>query len=217
MPFVSIASIRREMLRHLNRGLFLRRKRQYSLPYHAGIKLSEADIQTQFDDASLWRGDEYERQNRVSSLPVNYDIDVPTLTASVKGSGQQCYHVSVDLMPHEGELFCEGFCSCPVEVDCKHVVAALLHAVRQGEFGSPQNPSSRPVSAPRKPANLLGGAVGEWLDRVSAAADPTMAGTGQLVVRGRTADRWHIVWPHGGWPHRGAAVRAGAPPGRGAG
>ena len=79
-----------------------------------------------FDAGTIERGAGYASGRRVLSLV--YDEHTETLRGKVVGR-DGIYETEVALAP--GGYF-DGFCSCPVGDDCKHMVAVLLSAGMQG-------------------------------------------------------------------------------------
>ena len=164
-----------------------RRRWQTTSPPSDPLPLDEAGVRDQFDPNTFQRGDQYQRQGRVLDVLLRHDGALPSLTASVRGNGANVYRVTIDLTPTDGTTVCDGFCTCPVTVDCKHVVAALLQGVRQGVFVDPQPPpvadqafsrlsvKQQAVPAPGKAVDPLAGPMGSWLDQLSEAFGPTAA------------------------------------------
>ena len=71
---------------------------------------------------SVWRGMEYYKQNKVLSCVENDD---GTYEGDVKGSGNEIYHVHLDMShPRKSK------CNCPLAdgkmIICKHIVAVSL-------------------------------------------------------------------------------------------
>jgi hypothetical protein len=128
----------------------------------AGV--SAADIADIASRNAFARGERYKRQGRVVSLRV--EDGGAALRARVRGSGRQPYTVSITIGRNLAGLpDIEGFCSCPVGYNCKHVVAALLKAV---DGGVPQ-----PVTAaPAGPAPVsLAPDLAAWIDRLARLRD----------------------------------------------
>ena len=154
----------------------------------------------EFDRATLVRavgggsyeaGAQYARQRAV--LRIAWDPEDNALRGMVRGHGSNVYQAAAffslaDGRPAEFEL---GECSCPVAVDCKHVVALVLSAVDPGvrEAGpadrasAPQPGSSRwrRCSAPGPGGSARRGAT-------PLAIEVTLAG-GPGQAPGRTARR----------------------------
>ncbi len=84
------------------------------------------------------RGAVYADQGAVSALTSGNRAQL--LLATVRGSGRSTYQtlVTLDLdTPHEPSF--SGRCSCPMQVDCKHVAAVLLTA--RERWGRPLQPA----------------------------------------------------------------------------
>ncbi|MFN8721991.1 MAG: SNF2-related protein [Rhodospirillales bacterium] len=165
-----------------------RGRRARARPYGSDLRLDEPGIREQFDAATFGRGDEYQRRGAVLELSIEPDEIGARLRATVRGSGSVSYRVEVDLTPTDEMVVCEGFCTCPVEADCKHVVAALLAAVRGGLFGDfadrtipapPRAEPTGPSTPPLMAAAPLAGALGRWLDRLDEAAAPADPADGE--------------------------------------
>lgn len=80
------------------------------------------DIERQFDATTLARGEAYARQGKV--------IDVrrtgSRVDSEVEGSGSRDYQQTIHISAGRHGVSFEGDCSCPMDYNCKHVVAALL-------------------------------------------------------------------------------------------
>lgn len=79
-----------------------------------------------FDPLFLERGLGYFRQGRVQELQVRDESGGVLLFSWVQGSGSKLYTQDVDISEHGSHVAIEGFCSCPVGYQCKHVVAVCL-------------------------------------------------------------------------------------------
>lgn len=82
-------------------------------------------------------------------LHMEWDDAEFALSGLVRGSGRQAYHVAVyfDPDPDGGLSFDTGECTCPVQMDCKHVVAVALAAAASTATG----PSDRSGPSPLRP------------------------------------------------------------------
>ena len=90
-------------------------------PFGKTAILRACDIE--FDEATRERANEYAESGHVQQLEFN---GTKTLTASVKGSGDETYTLKVDITQGRENLSLRGICDCPVRLNCKHVMAALL-------------------------------------------------------------------------------------------
>ncbi|HYV34728.1 MAG TPA: SWIM zinc finger family protein, partial [Gemmataceae bacterium] len=92
-------------------------------------------LQAHFDASTLAKGRVYQQQQRVLECTVGLGAEGGwVIAAEVRGSRSKPYEVNVDLFDLEGALTIEGDCSCPMEFDCKHVAAALLHVAGHPEL-----------------------------------------------------------------------------------
>ena len=96
--------------------------------------LTEHDIRSHFDSATLARGRDYFQRGKVLSCL----LTETELEGAVGGSGGNVYEQTVCLNG-TARWPIEGSCSCPMEYDCKHVVALLFAYLdrRQGSIGMP--------------------------------------------------------------------------------
>lgn len=148
-------------------------------PRHRGrplsdIRLFEPDVRDGFDPATFQRGDNYQRRGKVLEMVLEEAEDGPELLSAVAGSGGNVYEVAIELTPVGGGADFICFCSCPVEVGCKHAAATLLHAIRQGWFNPAGITTVRPGKAlsgapaptKAKPVDPLAGPLRAWLDQL---------------------------------------------------
>jgi superfamily II DNA or RNA helicase len=85
-----------------------------------------SDFDAYFSATSFDRGARYAREGRVQSP--HWDADECTLSASVVGHGA-IYSTTAYFEDDGDEIaFVEGECTCPIGINCKHVVAAVLAA-----------------------------------------------------------------------------------------
>ncbi len=108
----------------------------HSLPLSTLPRLSIADIENACGARSYQRGLQYWRQGRVLEAELVDFFDLPQVSASVRGSSGQVYEVRIELLDDaQGGYEIEAECSCPVEFNCKHAVAALLQALHHAHGG----------------------------------------------------------------------------------
>jgi superfamily II DNA or RNA helicase len=113
------------------------------------------------------KGRVYQRQGAVRDL--HADKGGKRLIADVQGTRQRPYHVLAEIAPGR-RIRLAGRCSCPVAVDCKHVAAVFLEALR--------NPP--PAIAGGDP---LGGLVAGWLDRLRRGSGDPARHAEEIVFR----------------------------------
>ncbi|MGB1272196.1 MAG: SWIM zinc finger family protein, partial [Endozoicomonas sp.] len=86
-----------------------------------------------FGNKTLQRGRNYFQAGHV--MAIDLDEAEAAIIGKVRGSGRKAYDASIRFDPFDTKGYVvEGFCSCPVEFNCKHVCALLLEAERQ--FGA---------------------------------------------------------------------------------
>lgn len=81
------------------------------------------DLSHKFDRATLLKGIDYATDKKV----IGWSFDDDFIESEVKGSGRNIYTQEIELAFASGKLQAvNGSCSCPVEYNCKHVVAVLI-------------------------------------------------------------------------------------------
>ncbi|MGK5078459.1 SNF2-related protein [Janthinobacterium sp. HLX7-2] len=95
-----------------------------------------ADVAASFDAGTLNRGRDYARRGKVLAVTVDGD----EIKGKVSGSGSQSYRQSVRIKPGPRGVHFDGDCSCPMDYNCKHVVAVLLHHLEL----TPEQPAAVP-------------------------------------------------------------------------
>src|SRR6266545_2698942 len=122
-------------------------------PFRLAAPVEAQRFLRSFDATTRRKGEKYFHQNRVINLMSQENGTA--LTASVRGG--ELYEVDLDYVPDGG--WC-GECTCPMEVNCKHVYAAMqaalaeqsISSVRQLSAGLPgQAFKPRGVNAESKP------------------------------------------------------------------
>jgi len=94
-------------------------------------QVSDDDVRRQVGLGAFSRGVAYLSQDAVRSLETGDNGRM--LLATVQGSGASTYQTLVIADPQlpEHPVTWSGRCSCPMQADCKHVVAVLLKARQQ--------------------------------------------------------------------------------------
>ena len=93
---------------------------------------SRTDIRRECGDSYYNRGASYQRHGAVLELHIKRETaNEVFFHASTRGSGTQPYQQEVLLQYQDKQCRVEGFCSCPVYYNCKHVVAACLEFIDQ--------------------------------------------------------------------------------------
>ena len=91
------------------------------------LSVSYAQLQTQVGSTTYLRGQDLHQRKKVLHASVRVQDDgVHRITASTQGSEVDPYQQDIELDLTGPKLSLRGFCSCPVDYNCKHVVAAVL-------------------------------------------------------------------------------------------
>ncbi len=148
------------------------------------LRFTEQDIRRWCGHNALEAGRRYFKQARV----VAFARDADTIRSSVKGSEKQPYEQTITLSGAENRPTLSGICTCPVNLNCKHVAASLLHALtvasvtKAGPSPNPEQQIARllgTVAAPSRSGDRGGAAPVEpdlnssvlaWLDDLGRAA-----------------------------------------------
>ena len=138
----------------------------------------ERSIREFMGDPAAERGFAYARQGRVIAWEVH--ADGTRVTGAVQGQEAAPYVQEIALKWGAGGrlVLIDGDCTCPVEVNCKHV-AAVLQAARPvlepqsrgaaGQGARPRPDASRPDASRRE---RLSGALSVWLEGMPKAQLP---------------------------------------------
>ncbi|HEY1243278.1 MAG TPA: DEAD/DEAH box helicase [Hyphomicrobiaceae bacterium] len=153
------------------------------------IRLAEGDLRGAFEPQTMARGKQLWRGGHVRE--VDTADDGLHITGKVKGSQGRPYTQTISLVPQAGGKVVRitGYCTCPVGLNCKHVVAVLLEHPRRDKAesarnaaastpgaggdgrGLPQGPVQPQDATDASPQQMaLSPAVTRWLDRLAAAA-----------------------------------------------
>ncbi|MGY3614739.1 DEAD/DEAH box helicase [Bradyrhizobium sp. USDA 10063] len=129
--------------------------------------VKQKDIYSFFSRSAFDKGHRYHAQGRVTGLEISDDL--MHVRARVRGEASAPYRVDIELEFSHGRLAdLDGTCSCPMAVNCKHVVATMLQAL------SGKQPPVRAVPpderAPAASMPVLPYDVIAWLDTVGTAA-----------------------------------------------
>ncbi|MDB5792286.1 MAG: helicase [Massilia sp.] len=87
------------------------------------------DVARQFDLTTFARGEAYARQRKV----MHVHRDGNRIDGEVGGSGGNVYQQAIRLKAGRHGVEFAGNCSCPMDYNCKHVVAALLASLERPE------------------------------------------------------------------------------------
>jgi superfamily II DNA or RNA helicase len=125
------------------------------------MRFTLEDIALRFDPATFARGEAYAREGKV--MYVHHDGN--RIKGEVGGSGPRAYQQTIYIAAGRHGVEFDGSCSCPMDYNCKHVVAALLASLERAET----------TEGPALPAQAE-----RWLQQlglVQSAMQPRMAAT----------------------------------------
>lgn len=126
-----------------------------------GVAGFDRSVLGDIDPATAARGLSYHRQGRVRDIQI--DPDGMALLAAVQGSEPDPYEVDITITHSQRHGFrVEGFCTCPVAYNCKHVAAALYAVLADKGQPLPARPATdRPAAPAIPPTNEA--ALTAWL------------------------------------------------------
>jgi hypothetical protein len=130
----------------------------------------EATLSALFDSTTIARAREYVRVGRVVHAEIS---DQNLIWGRVRGTRPQPYEQEITLRERKGLTVVDGWCSCPIETNCKHVAAILLELARR----NPTPPEPPP------PSLVLDPPVAGWLKDLSRAVAPTSEYPPEVVQR----------------------------------
>ena len=130
------------------------------------VAFNEADIRRSIEAGSLARGRQVHAKGLV--IDVDFNSGETVITGRVRGSAPKPYRQVITLKAGGRGTAIHGVCSCPVTINCKHVVAVLIEALqgaRVGENAAKCNGADQ--DSERR--SLLSGGLMRWLDDLEAA------------------------------------------------
>jgi hypothetical protein len=134
-----------------------------SPPARTTMQYTLDELRRQFDTGTFSRGQAYAREGMVRKFAwTRKGCD-----GEVLGSGRNVYHQSVRLTRKASDLDIAGSCSCPMDYNCKHVVALLVDALTR----SPDLPASDSTGA----AAPTPGPAAAWLAALAQARATALA------------------------------------------
>jgi superfamily II DNA or RNA helicase len=133
------------------------------------LRYQLTDVQRAIPIGSLERGKDYAANARVLRFYV--DPDGERIIAQVHGSKNKPYTQTIRCeVGFHGEVELEGFCTCPMQFNCKHVAAALLHGLAEaGVLDLRQNALQAPQAPRAEPLPQLDYEVRAWLEALAPA------------------------------------------------
>jgi superfamily II DNA or RNA helicase len=116
-------------------------------------KLNHDRIKPWFDAGSFKRGMDYWETGHVRRAKVTEDGAELSVQSSVSGSRGLVYHQEIEIYEYENLIEVSGECTCPVGINCKHVVAVLCELIANYSVKASTGGIDQPVD--------------EWLDKLS--------------------------------------------------
>lgn len=100
--------------------------------------LQQDEVLSLFSAAYVQRGKDYYHRDKVMQLSIVQELpDHLIFETKAHGSGGRIYTQKVVVKQAEYGVSVSGYCSCPMDYNCKHVVAALLLYMNQQGASSP--------------------------------------------------------------------------------
>ncbi|MGB5280100.1 MAG: SWIM zinc finger family protein, partial [Arenicellales bacterium] len=125
-------------------------------PHKLLSKLNLDRIKPLFDDGSFKRGYDYWKSGRVRRAKVSEDGTELSVQSSVSGSRGLVYHQEIEIYEYENLIEVSGECTCPVGINCKHVVAVLCELITSHSVKASSGGIDQPVD--------------DWLELLSQAS-----------------------------------------------
>jgi hypothetical protein len=124
------------------------------------------DIKRSISKKYFIRGRAYHRFRFVKQVQINKEGD--RLKGLVEGSRSNVYHVHVNLTGLGTRALLGGNCTCPVGINCKHVVALLLAGLELDKIGQLKEIATSPDEEWIKDSK-----VADWIGKIEKLVTPT--------------------------------------------
>ena len=137
-------------------------------------------MQEVLDVGALSRGRVYHQQRRVLQCDVSSFDGVLSISAKVQGSDDDPYDVAIGVSADDDEVAIDGSCSCPMELNCKHVAAALFYLLDDSKFWSQYRtgiPKPAPAESTKNPEPIISQQLKSWLGRVTESSKAKSSGS----------------------------------------
>jgi superfamily II DNA or RNA helicase len=97
-----------------------------------------SDIEKDFDPDTFAKGQSYQKENRVTHLETGYDKHGHwKFKSTIQGSGKNTYNTDIIISFKDQTFLVDGYCSCPMDHNCKHVAASLIEAIARQSHSIP--------------------------------------------------------------------------------
>lgn len=108
-----------------------------SIPIKSSPFFSLNDIEKDFSPASFEKGQAYQKENRVTHLEIGQDKQGHwKIKSIIQGSRNNIYHTDIIVNVKDRAFGVDGYCSCPMDHNCKHVAASLIEAISRHTLSS---------------------------------------------------------------------------------
>jgi len=138
-------------------------------------QLLSRHVTSLLDERTLAKGADYVRRGRVLATHYEPGKGEGALIGKVKGSAPSPYVAGVRLIGRGSRIELDSYCTCPVEVDCKHVAATALYVMRGG--------MANPAVEIAPPAGPQLGPWKQWLEALQPHAPHAPNDTAVTVPR----------------------------------
>ena len=106
--------------------------------------ITKSAVKSAYSLSAHHQGCTYHAEHRVFDMELTHPSVKETLI-DAKVSGTKQYTTSMRILDNKRYIKLEGKCSCPLERDCKHIVATLLHALDLNESMTANQPKANEI------------------------------------------------------------------------
>jgi uncharacterized Zn finger protein len=137
------------------------------------LTISFQQLQAQVGTTTYARGQDVLKRKKVLNCWIDEQDDgTLQINASTRGSNDETYKQDIVVDNTGKKLSVRGFCSCPVDYNCKHVVAAVLKLARDADMAQALD-----ALALKTGAQLLNeqaqSSAAQWLTNLKQLGSPT--------------------------------------------
>jgi len=140
------------------------------------------ELRKAFDSGTFARGQAYAREGHVRKFAWADDV----CEGAVAGSGRSPYRQKVRVIRKGAHLSISGACSCPMEHNCKHVVALLVESLRQ----TPEVLAPETMSLPAISGGTLDSETIRWLALLGKVTAQSQSSVRAAPAKAREAIAW---------------------------
>ena len=123
------------------------------------FRFKPGDIKRTCGFRAYQRGMNYWKENRVLDIQLTDESATQQIVSRVSGSHGNIYTTQIEILEYpDGDCEIIGECTCPVQIDCKHIAATLLQTLHEGPQALTVNNDDM---------------VDEWLESLKQASQKT--------------------------------------------